>query len=169
MGPYDCLWDLELKRICRNHVVIMWSRRIIKAVPAAGFCTADHRPRLLILPVTFWRAAVGRWSFDLPTSEVNLISSNVTVSHLNILPFSRETGELTAQGLKRMRIRTGKKRVKVAECKLFEAENLVARGFLLFGLGLEFLAEYLHVLAYLNVQNFGVVLRRLEIRMSQDF
>jgi hypothetical protein len=20
-GPYDCLWDFELKRICRNHVV----------------------------------------------------------------------------------------------------------------------------------------------------
>jgi hypothetical protein len=20
LGPYDCLWDFELKRICRNHV-----------------------------------------------------------------------------------------------------------------------------------------------------
>jgi hypothetical protein len=60
---------------------IMWSRRIIKAVTVAGRFTPADRPRLLILPLTFWRAAVGRRLFDLPTSEVNLIRSNVTVSH----------------------------------------------------------------------------------------
>jgi hypothetical protein len=66
-GPYDCLWDIEPNEVA----AIMWSRRIIKAVTAAGLCYSADRARLLIFPLTFWRAAVGRRLFDLPTSEVN--------------------------------------------------------------------------------------------------
>lgn len=161
LGPYDCLRDIELKRICCNHVVAAYYQGRYRSWALWCCCSAA----IVYFSADFLALWVGHRSFDLPTSEVNLTRSNVTVSHLYILPLPRETGRLVPQDEKDDGKLPGRKRSKRQN-----GRNLGRRKLLfVFYLGFQFLTESLHVLADFDVENLRIMLGCLEVGVAEDF